>query len=302
MENDLSKSRRRMLVCLTAATLVAGFVVVGGVALAQDAEKSLNKCQQTASKETGKYIARTVKTVGVCLQKISKELILKNAADTSGAAKSCVGKLRKIVNTEQPEKTLEGKLRATLTKACDPNVNSGLAHQEADVLGTGVLPQQIDAQNLNSWCQCFGGDGTIGGVNEWVECLALAASCQARQAVSVQYPRALEWLDLIRPAISDLDPAASDPKVQDALTALDALNASIDGTPDDHMPDIRCGVGVCGNGVAECVEQCDGADLQGKTCLEACGSPIPGTPTCGLSCELDCTPCGSLSGIITITN
>ncbi|MDY0003809.1 MAG: DUF4215 domain-containing protein [Polyangia bacterium] len=49
---------------------------------------------------------------------------------------------------------------------------------------------------------------------------------------------------------------------------------------------------ICGNGVAECDEQCDGADLKNKTC-EGIGYS-GGTLSCTSSCRFDVSSCGTL--------
>ncbi len=67
--------------------------------------------------------------------------------------------------------------------------------------GAGGLSEQLEAENLDAWCESFGGDGSLDDVNEWVDCLQAAARCEGNQQVATQYPRALEWLGEVRPAM-----------------------------------------------------------------------------------------------------
>jgi hypothetical protein len=81
----------------------------------------------------------------------------------------------------------------------------------------------------------LGGDGSVDSLAEWLDCVAAASECAVDTALAVTYPRGLEWLALVRPAMLPID--------QDgAVAALDAVFAALDGTPaGDLTPDIRCG-------------------------------------------------------------
>ena len=211
----------RLAVCLVLALCWAG------PCLGQ-AQKSLNKCQSTVGKAARKYVTDLVKTYGACLDAASKAVIEKSgtAADAAGA---CEGKLKAIVNSGDASKTLAAKFAAKVGKACDPNANPALQHTIEDVLGTSGSGEDIEAQNLNVWCQNFGGDPTIDNLAEWNACIVSAATCQARQLVGTLYPRALEWIAALQGVLTG-----------DALTALDDLDNGLDSNNDGQL-DIACG-------------------------------------------------------------
>jgi hypothetical protein len=56
-----------------------------------------------------------------------------------------------------------------------------------------------------------------------------------------------------------------------------------------------CIVGRCGDGMVNGIEECDGADLGGKTCLDY-NALTPGGLACGSDCMLDPTGCSSFCG------
>lgn len=214
------------------------------------AEKTLNGCAKQIGKETRKYIADYIKSVGAgCLDKTSTAVI-ENGGSAADAASSCAKSFLKLVNTDAPAKTLLAKLQAKIAKACDPSVNPDkLLHLEGDILGTGTLPvgQQIHAQDLATFCQSFGVSGPIDDLDKWTTCLTTAATCEARQSLTTQYPRLLEWLAALRPAIDALDGANTDQAIVDALAALDALDLAIDADAND-VADIACGPITCSPG------------------------------------------------------
>src|SRR5262249_16276739 len=122
------------------------------------------------------------------------------------------------------------------------------------------------AKRLGRWCVQFGGDGSIDTLQEWIDCEAAALTCAARHAVSAQYPRALEWLALVKPAMQALTAPAGDPQqISDAVAGLDAVKAAIDGPDGDNAPSIQCGTS-CGDGVKNGSDRCDGSDLGGASC------------------------------------
>lgn len=201
-------------------------------------EKSLVRCQKTASKQASKLLKARTKAIAGCLQKISKELVKEGEGDAADVAKSCASQLRKLVRTDDPTKTLIEKARAKIRQACDPAINPALQHTAADVLGPGAgVATPLNAAALGGWCSHFGGDGSIDTVAEWVDCQLDAATCQADQQISVEYPETLDWLDTVRPSIVALGP---DPKYTDAVSALDGILLSLD-SDDDGDVDLRCG-------------------------------------------------------------
>jgi len=214
-------------------------------------EKSLNRCSKTVGKEELKYVQQYIKAVSGCMNKIATELI-QSGDPIADAAKTCQRGFRKLVNSVIPAKALAARMTGKIAASCDPAVNPQLpAGLEAEILGNGMLPQQIEAMNLDNWCTFFGGDGSIDDLDEWVTCLNNAATCGARQELATAYPRLLEWLNAMRPAIMALDPTCTSscascarPEIKDACNALEAVEAAVDGNTDDDLPDLKCGPGL----------------------------------------------------------
>jgi len=219
--------------------LATGLWLVVPVIAAATPASTLDKCQATVHREAAKFVQRNMKVAGGCAQKVSKALIVKGAVDASSAAKPCASLFGKVL-TVDPAKTLEAKLRAKIAKACDPSVNPELEHAIGDVLGIApVQTQHLDAQRLGAWCHWYGGDDAIGSLTEWLDCIVAASSCSAHSALSVQYPRLLEWLDLVETPMAALVPPPTN-----ALTALAAVNDAIEGSTDDNRPEMRCGASL----------------------------------------------------------
>jgi hypothetical protein len=174
---------------------------------------------------------------------IAKELIQENSP-LAGAAAKCASNLRKLNNTEAPTRALAAKSASKIAKACDPAVNPRLEHVTADVLNLVPMsvPQGIQAKNLNTWCANFGGDGSIDTIQEWIDCQQEAATCEAQQQLSVEYPRLLEWLAAIAPAINAL---GADVKYADAASQAVSLDNDID-FDQNNQPDLRCGPAAIG--------------------------------------------------------
>lgn len=233
-------NRFGLAVCLALA------MAVGAPAAFGQAGKDLNKCQTAVAKEGGKYIRAVADAVGKCLKKMSSEVI-ENGATTAEAAtnvgKGCVAALRKIVNTDDETKQLAAKFNAKVGKTCDPAIKPDLLHAESDTYTIGATT--LSAANLNTFCQSFGGDGTIDDFDDWRDCLRTAAECQARQAVATQWPRALEYFAALDTAIAAL-PAST--ATADALVALAALDTAIEGATDDNVPELACGPASGGGG------------------------------------------------------
>src|SRR5262249_25957348 len=168
-----------------------------------------------------------------------------------------------------------------------------------DIIGSGAgVPQPLNAQNLNAWCSHFGGDGSIDSLQEWTACIAAAAECDVDSAIASQYPRALDWLNLAKPAMQALSPPAADPTmITDAVAGLVAVQAALDPN-NDNVVRIQCGSSeVCGNDLAEGSEVCDGTDLNGQSCA----TQAPATPYGTLACDAGCigfvtTGCGGRFG------
>lgn len=56
-----------------------------------------------------------------------------------------------------------------------------------------------------------------------------------------------------------------------------------------------CIVGICGDGVINAIDACDGSDLAGKTCMDF-GSPYPEGLQCAADCSFDTTACKGYCG------
>lgn len=223
--------------------------------------RSLDKCQKTIAKATGKYVRTYADTVGKCLMQASTVVLAKGGI-VADAARTCATQLAKIVNSSRPDATIEAKFLAKIAKACDPGTNPRLAHAESDIYSLGATT--LSARNLDAWCGEFGGDGSIDGYDEWRDCLAAASECQGRLLVAAEVPRALEYTAALAPAIAGLP---SSPKNTDALTALQAIDSHLEGATDDNLPEIHCGpvaattsgVGLAKTGQTGCWNSAGGA-------------------------------------------
>lgn len=248
--------------------------------------KSLSKCEKALAKETTKLAGGIQKAVAKCFDKIAGEVLAKGDP-VSDAAKACASSLRKLENSEYPEKTLAAKFALKAAKACDPTaletsathtVNEALDPNDAAGLQAGVL---------GAYCGGFGGDGTFDDVGEWIDCAAAAAACSALQQVAVEYPRAPEWLGQVA---SDIAALGAEAKFADAAAIAAALLAQIDGDA-NGVADIACGpaVATCGNGVIDGAEECDQGNLNGSTCVDE--GFAGGTLACGAGCLFETGGC-----------
>lgn len=229
---------------------------------------SLNACQKAVAKESGKYIAAMTATVGKCLGAMSSAIIRKGAPAASAAEKSapaCVAALRKLNNAAEPDADLGGRFATKVAAKCDPARNPALSHLDADTYAIGS--RTLAAGGLGAYCASLGGDALIDSFAQWSGCLRRAAEAEARQAIALRWPRALEYFAALRAAIAALP--ASD-KQGDALAALAALDAGIEGATDDDKPEPPPPppVGLLATGQTQCVQD----DLS----LGACPGGPPG--------------------------
>ncbi len=225
----------------------AGLLWAGTALAVTPAQKSLNSCQSAVKSAAAKFIQGKIAAVTTCLRAISGDMIANGSASPSAVtARLCASQFRKIYDRRAKGLSLEEKRAAAIKKKCDPatvltiNIN--------DITGNagGLAPTPgIDTNNIEPWCQRFTGSATIGTLSDWITCIDDSHECAGDLAISAQYPRALEWLGLVRPLIEGLTAPASDlTKYSDAVTALDAVKSAIDGTPADNVPDIECGAPV----------------------------------------------------------
>jgi hypothetical protein len=283
---------------IAVAASIAGASVLlwVGVARGLPSERaSLNNCQNAVRTAAASFVKGKVSAIGTCLQAVSKQLIQNDGGDASGAALTCVKQLRKLNDSRGLGKSLPEKLTAAIQKGCDPALNPKLTHTLADVLGPGAgVSQPIDADNIASWCANFGGNGSIASIQDWLSCILNAQECGADMQISTQYPRALEWLAAVRPAMNNVTPPSGDPsKVTDAVAALDEVRTSLQGGGSGNVPHFGCG-GSCGDGLKNGSDQCDGSDLGGATCVSL-GFASGGTLACTPSCALDVSGCSASS-------
>lgn len=224
---------------LVAWTVAVGLTLGSSIAVAQP-EKSLEKCQKTVGKEISKYISSKQKAIAKCLDKVAKLRIRNAENDAAAAAKSCAGALRKIVNTDDPTKTLAAKTRDKIEKVCDTaHPKFGGEHVDADILGNGAEGVAGDAINaspqLTIPCLGFGGDGTFDTSTEWLDCLIASADAKAIGLIHTQYPNADAWVRDVRPDIIAL---GDDQKYVDAAAAALSVRRWVDngdGTVTDYV-------------------------------------------------------------------
>lgn len=273
-------------------SLVTALSLLLAVPTWAQAPKSLDKCQKAAAKLSAGFLAARNKAIQKCLQKISGELIKGNEPNVSGAAKTCAASFRKLVNSDAPAKQLADKAKGKIRKACDPSVNAKLTHTTDQVLSLTPIgvSEGIEAKRVEGYCFSFGGDSSFDSVEEWVDCQLAGGTCESNQNISVQYPRALEWLAAVKTQIQGLGMAQ---KYLDAVAAIDAMRLALDS--DSNMTlDINCGPGdsLCGNGSIDANEQCDGVNLNSQTCVSV-GFPDGGTLACQGNCGFNYQGCVS---------
>jgi hypothetical protein len=278
-------------------TIIAGLLCAGRPAhAAPSPETSLNLCQGAVKAAANAYTTGYLGAAGVCLQLVSKAIVQRNAADASTAAALCVAQFRRIHDTRALGLSLPERLTTAVERKCLPGMLN-VTHTLADILGSGAsVAQPLNGEDLNTWCTHYGGDGTINTLDEWIDCVAASHTCSARAALVTQYPRALEWLALVRTSMLALTPPPTDPtRVSDAVAGLDAAAAAIDGPDADGVPNIECG-SSCGDGVANGSEACDGSDLAGASCSSL--GYATGTLGCTASCGFDVSgcDCGTATG------
>lgn len=220
----------------TASALAVAVVLMAGAspAMAQ-AGKSLGNCEKTVAAKSGDYVRALTASVSSCLKKISMEVI-RNGSSTAAAATAvapdCEEALRAIVNSDAPAEALERVFVDAIDEDCDAVAHPGLEHTDADVV------TMAGATGLGSFCRSFGGDGSVDSYAEWRDCMRLAAECQARQAIAVEWPRALEYFEALAPAFAALPGSSAR---TDAEAALSALDSALEGRDDDNRPDLVCG-------------------------------------------------------------
>jgi len=272
---------------------VVGLLAVVGVVCSASgvwaSAGSLNACQGAVRMATATFVKGKVAAIGMCLQAVSTQVVKNNAGTANGAAAVCVTQFRKLSDSRHLGRSLGEKLSAAIRRKCDPT-QPGITHTLADILGSGAgVPQPLDVEDLNAWCTHFGGDGALGSVQEWSDCISASAECSVAAAIATQYPRALEWLALARTAMQTVPPPASDAaRTSDAVSGLDAVKAEIDGPNNDNIASIQCG-SSCGDGVRNGSEGCDGSDLSGASCTSL--GYAGGTLTCTAACGFNTASC-----------
>ncbi len=226
-------------------------------------ESSLGRCQQTIGKQVGKLSQSYHKEISRCLDKISREILAAGGTEAPRAVRTCTKSFSKIVNDDQPDRTLAAKTRALVAKACDPRVNRDLEHTEADVIGRGTprAAQPIRASALDEYCSAFGGDGAVDSVEEWQRCLERAAAWHAYHQVIVEYPRASEWLLQLRADLFDQGGGLGGP-----IDAIDGVVTDVDPDKDSFIDKI--GLHACGVDVV----LAEGPDSGGmnRVCISTC--------------------------------
>ena len=171
----------------TLSGLLVSAAPARGVVTPPPTEKSLTTCQNAVKTEGDTFEKNWATAVGTCLQKVASELIQNQALDTTKAASICVTQFRNIYDSRGTGKSLVEKLAANIRKKCEPGM-ANVTHELQDVTGkaTGLVAPQLDTKNIDAWCTTFGGDGDIGTVQEWVDCVAAAHKCAANAAISTR--------------------------------------------------------------------------------------------------------------------
>jgi len=248
-QNRVDSNLRRRLVI---GSLLAGAVVLvlaGPGRALPSPEASLVSCQKTMRIAGLKYFKARTGAIAKCLSKLAEEKLHKNSDDAvaAGKAANACAKQFRTLNPAYAKSLIQRFQSATDAKCV---AGSKVTHTTADILGPGAtVSEPLDAANLGTQCAHFGGDGSVDSLNEWLPntsfpdgCTWVVEDCASNLSISVQYPRAIEWLGIVRPAILALTPPADDPtRYTEAVDALDAVVDALDGSVSDGVPDFQCG-------------------------------------------------------------
>lgn len=219
---------------------------------AAGAASDLAACQRVVASASAQHLQAVTKAVDACLKKVSAKTIaggLDVSAAATASAKKCAAAFRKIRNAAKPEKQLAALFESRVDRACDPAANPSLTHAEADTWTVGNAT--LGSASLGSYCRHFGGGGSIASFAGWRDCLRSATECQTRQMIAARWPRALEYLEALKVALAALPDAA------DALAALTAFDAALEGPTEDNRPEVDCAkpVGLLQTGMQDCVRE-----------------------------------------------
>lgn len=225
------------MVMVSRISIVVGATLLALSPAAAQSGKSLAKCQKALGKEVTKYSAAVHDAVSKCLGRIAQET-LRQGDPIAHAAKACASQLRKVENSEKPERALSARFQVKVARACNPAASGGNAPHTRD---EALDPNQavgLHAGLLDAYCGELGGDGDLDSVGEWIACADEAAVCSALQRLAVEYPRAPEWLARVAAAVTALDP--NEPKYTDVAAVAIGFQTQID-TDMDGAADITCG-------------------------------------------------------------
>ena len=163
-----------------------------------------------------------------CLNAVSVQLVQDGASNVDGAASTCITQMRKFYDSRGLGKSLDEIFRAKVTAACEPG-QPGVTHNLNDILGPGsTLSQHLNVSNLGSYCQFFGGSGSMTSVSDWLDCTEAANEKAVAASVYSGFPNAEVWLVDVASAFSNVIPPSSDPsQVSDARNGLINLHQEI---------------------------------------------------------------------------
>lgn len=263
--------------------IAAVLPLVANTAVASSADRSLESCQRTVTREASRLRSLLDKGIGKCLAKAASETI--SGGSTRDAARTCAVALRKIAGVGRPSPAEAFVDRVSV--ACDPDASgSRAAHPAARVTDAGEAAG-LQTALLSDLCAASPAAG-VADVGEWIECAAASVECETLQGLSLSFPRAPEWLANLAPAIRSLGSQASYAQAGDLA---DSLRHTLDGNG-DFVVDLTCGPippDACGNGTVDVGEECDQATLAGVTCVDR--GYTGGTLRCGAACVFDESSC-----------
>lgn len=212
------------------ATVLVLAVALGAPPAFGQANPSLGACQKTMAKESATYVRSVVQAVDKCLAKMSTAVVQGGATSAAAANATrayCAAAFARLANGGGA-KELGTLFDAKVGRSCDAAVWDGM----------------LGAASLGEYCATFGGDGSVDDLAEWKSCVRAAADAEARAVIATRWPRALEYFS----ALADALPASA------ARTALVALDAAIEGSIDDDMPDPPpARTGLLDTGASQCI-------------------------------------------------